>query len=257
MPSNGATVRPEGAVNLAAHPVAALFPMMQGEDYAALLADVRANGLLQPIWLHQDGTILDGRNRYRACSEAGLEPEFKTWAGPDAGVVQFVTSMNLHRRHLSVEQRAFIAAELANLKRTDNLKRGPETPAGGIGDMPLISRAEAASTMRVTPRAVERARAVTAHAPELKDKVISGEMTLTAAAKKATERKPTRRVEAEDAIKKGAEVLRKKREAERLSAIGQAARRLEAWLTYFEPMKDMKPAAAHVRRAIEDLKGRL
>ena len=41
----------------------------------------------------------------------GIKPEFKTWDGKDS-LVEFVVSMNLHRRHLNSSQRATIAAEI-------------------------------------------------------------------------------------------------------------------------------------------------
>ena len=61
------------------HEVANIFPMMQGDEFDALKADIDANGLREPVWLHPDGRIIDGRNRYLACCELGIEPQYRTW----------------------------------------------------------------------------------------------------------------------------------------------------------------------------------
>jgi DNA modification methylase len=57
-------------VELEFHEVANIFPMMNGEEFAALVEDIKTNGLQEAIWLHEM-QIVDGRNRYRACQEAG------------------------------------------------------------------------------------------------------------------------------------------------------------------------------------------
>jgi hypothetical protein len=52
--------------NLTFHPLANVFPLLEGEELDALVADIQASGLCEPVWLYED-QILDGRNRYCAC----------------------------------------------------------------------------------------------------------------------------------------------------------------------------------------------
>jgi len=92
------------------HPIANIFPMMSEEETKGLTEDISQNGLKESIWLHPDGRIIDGRNRYNACQQAGVEPVFNTWNGKGS-LVAFVISLNLHRRHLSSIQKAAVGFE--------------------------------------------------------------------------------------------------------------------------------------------------
>jgi ParB-like chromosome segregation protein Spo0J len=93
------------------HPLSAMFPPISEDDFAKLVDDVKANGLHQPIVRYQ-GKILDGNNRQRACDQAGIKPKFADFDGDDAQAQAYVISANIHRRHLSPEQRREIIATL-------------------------------------------------------------------------------------------------------------------------------------------------
>ena len=130
------------------HPLAEIFPLLEGEAFADLVEDIAAKGLHEPVVLHED-KVLDGRNRYRACQEAGVAPRFESYTGSDP--VGYVVSLNLKRRHLDESQRAMVAAKLATLKQ------GARTDLSPIGEK---SQADAAILLGVGKRSVERAHVV-------------------------------------------------------------------------------------------------
>lgn len=110
------------------HPVANIFPLLQGEEYESLKSDIAKNGLIEPIWLHPDGRIVDGRNRWRACVETNTNAKFETWNG-QGSLIEFVISLNLHRRHLDSSQCAAIALDV--LPMLEDEARERQRLAGG------------------------------------------------------------------------------------------------------------------------------
>jgi len=83
------------------HPAADAFPMMNEKRYSELVADIQINGQREAITL-SDSMILDGRNRYKACLELGIEPTTRTYFGDPWA---YVWSLNGQRRDLVAEQR--------------------------------------------------------------------------------------------------------------------------------------------------------
>lgn len=105
------------------HEYAGIYDLLEGAEFEALVADIKANGLRLPIILHTDGRILDGRNRYRACAAAGVEPRYEQWDGVGLAC-DFVRSLNHSRRHLTVKQTQFSAARYAVLREEEAVARG-------------------------------------------------------------------------------------------------------------------------------------
>lgn len=116
------------------HPLVELFPLLEGEEFQALVDDIKTNGLMEPIWLYE-GRIIDGRNRYRACMEAGVEPTYREWSG-NGSVEALVQSLNIHRRHLTVTQRALIATQLLPRLREEAKHRQIEGGRRGGKQLP-------------------------------------------------------------------------------------------------------------------------
>src|SRR5215475_12241702 len=100
------------------HPACDKWPRLAPADFAELVTDIKANGLINHIWLTPQGEILEGKNRYEACREAGVEPRFGTYVGDDP--IGFTISQNKLRRHLNKSHLALIGEELANLQHASN-----------------------------------------------------------------------------------------------------------------------------------------
>lgn len=162
-------------MNYEFHPLANLFPLIDGQAYQDLLADVVTHGVREPIWLYE-GQILDGRNRYRAAQAMSVPLQVRQYEGNDA--VGFVISLNLHRRHLSESQRAAVAAKLANLSN------GQKTSSANLQSTP-VSQSDAADLLNVSTRSVAAAAKVRDESPEIFKAVESGALSVSLAAQVA------------------------------------------------------------------------
>ena len=204
------------------HPVADLFPLVEGEEFKTLVADIRSNGLLFPIMIDLEGRILDGRNRARACKEIGIDPPATVYEGTDPAAV--IVSANIHRRHLTRKQRAFIAAELARMR--------PGRPIPGNAG---ISQRQAAAMLEVSLSDVELASTISKSTdPDLIAAAKDGPIALRPAADRVRAARPT---PAEPpAPKRGTPESRAYR-VERIrekAALGYASRQMAKLLGYRE-----------------------
>lgn len=128
---------PKPGAALDDHEISQMFPMMSGEESAALTADIKKHGLREKVVL-LDGKILDGRNRFASCREIGIEPDYRfyDYTKDGASPTAFVGSKNLQRRNLDQSQRAAIGVEIKARIETEEAARksnvkAPAVPATG------------------------------------------------------------------------------------------------------------------------------
>lgn len=161
---------------LPAHPLANLFPMIEGAEFDELVASIKASGLREPI-IVLDGQVLDGRNRQAACEIAGVDCVYQPFPA-DGDALAFVIDKNLTRRHLNESQRAMVAARLANMRQ------GERTDLKPSANLQKVAQREAAERLHVSPRTVaDAAKVARAAAPELRQAVNQGRLAVSAAAK--------------------------------------------------------------------------
>lgn len=195
------------------HRYANIFPLMEGEAFERLAADILDNGLIEPVVLY-DGAILDGRNRYRACQHVGVPARFVEYDGDNP--LGFVISKNRHRRHLTSSQLAAIAVqqeelmtELAAEARARQLSTLKQMSAGGAPvteTFPERANGEArervADIFGTNPRYIDDAKRLKEAAPDLLQQVAIGELTIPEAKREHQHReRQERRAEILEAAK--------------------------------------------------------
>lgn len=181
------------------HPIADEFPLINGEEFEEMVAGIEANGLLNPILLTADGkTLVDGRNRYRACDRLNIEPRYEHLPElTEQQIVSRIISLNMERRSLDAGQKAMLALRIEeHLAKLAKERQGARTDLKPdfVADLPQgsteqnKSREQAAKITGAKGRTVSQAKAVQRDAPDLADKVRQGAMKLDAADKERKRR---------------------------------------------------------------------
>jgi hypothetical protein len=125
---------------LPVHPAADLFPLMSPDELRELGENIEKNGLKIPVILWSENTfapvqLLDGRNRLDAMEAAGIPFRMKRSRATgathllvdgcfettsllviDVDPFDYVLSANIHRRHLTAEQKREIIAKVLKAK---------------------------------------------------------------------------------------------------------------------------------------------
>jgi hypothetical protein len=106
------------------HPACDLFQLMDDISLSNLESDIRRNGLLNAIVVH-NGELVDGRNRVIACQRAQVEPRLVEWRDAyhgDLSIARWIWSINAERRHLTNDQYVAIAVELCAYEEREAAK---------------------------------------------------------------------------------------------------------------------------------------
>jgi N6-adenosine-specific RNA methylase IME4 len=189
------------------HPLAGLFPLMEGAEFDELRDDIKQHGLLEPL-CEFAGKLLDGRNRLRACKAAGIpipSNMVKRFDSKKHGdPLTLVISKNLKRRHLNESQRAWVASKLANMRQ------GERTDLEPAAKLRKVDQAAAALMLNVSERSIQSAAVVFKHGtPELQHVVEQGDLAVSVAANAARLPADQQREVAEKAANGEINVVRK------------------------------------------------
>tara|TARA_Y100000592_G_scaffold99370_1_gene175154 strand:+ start:1019 stop:2230 length:1212 start_codon:yes stop_codon:yes gene_type:complete len=170
------------------------FPEMSKEHFNNLKNDMIINGYDKtfPVYLYED-KIIDGWNRYKACKELNIEPNFKEFKGDKKEAVVFILRTN-NRRDLTPYQRSIMALEYEpffKAKAKENLKasggdRKSENKISGcqISDKAIDTKKELSKVANVSHDTIAKVKKIQEKAPEeIKAKLSTGEVSINAAYK--------------------------------------------------------------------------
>lgn len=127
------------------HPAAEVLPMQTDDEFAALLDLIAEHGQQRPIVVDEQGRIVDGRNRWRACEVLGIQPITEPLGDRDPW--ELSENENGANRSLTTGQKAMRRALTlaAQGKRVDG-RWARDT----IGAIPDIGNSGSAKTWRNT-----------------------------------------------------------------------------------------------------------
>jgi hypothetical protein len=108
-----------------------LIPKLSPLEYESLKQSISDNGLQMSVIVNQDGILLDGHHRYRACQELNIKPYIEVRRFSDSIYEKlFIVHVNLKRRQLTDAQKVELAyalkpvyEELARRNSLSNLKQ--------------------------------------------------------------------------------------------------------------------------------------
>lgn len=170
------------------HKLSEYFPMLPKEEFKKLKESIREHGLREAI-VTLNGKILDGRNRYKACKEVGVEPRFEQYNPGESDALDFVVDMNMRRRHLRPEQKAQIMMDIEGKAKPG--RSGPQKsddssrPRSRIKSTPTYT--DIAKKAGVSDRTVSRV-AKAQDQPDLVKKLREGKISAREATRVRTRR---------------------------------------------------------------------
>lgn len=108
-----------------------VMPELSENEYESLKKDIEENGVKVPITIDEEGYIIDGYHRVRACDELDVEPPKKVVANLDEPEkVSLSWKLNMQRRHLDKGSKK----EMAKKRIKQLVEMGEDFTWGAVAD---------------------------------------------------------------------------------------------------------------------------
>lgn len=176
-----------------------LIPRLSADEYKGLEESIIADGCRDAliVW---NGTVIDGHNRYKICTENNIEFEVAEIDFADESEAKiWIIKNQFARRNISTATRAMLALELEPLiaaKAKGNIREGGSAGGKGLSKRtkalsPVHTRQEVADIAGVGASTIYRVKKVKeSDNEEVKQKMLSGEIPVAQAYREVMPPKP-------------------------------------------------------------------
>ena len=159
----------------------ALVPTISKECYETLVSSIQANGQYEPIIVNENGIILDGHQRFRACNKLKIKPAFEVKQFDDLLAEKlFVIDVNLVRRQLTQAQRIQLSLRKKSILQ-EQAKRNESLGGTGVQICTPLSRVNEviAKNAGVSARQVSKFETISKKADvQLLNRVLTAKTTI-------------------------------------------------------------------------------
>ena len=145
------------------HKLANIYPLADDKEAELIRTSIEESGQKHNIVLYE-GKVLDGRNRYNACSILGIEPKTEVFIGSYEDAMKHSTELNSARRHTSKSQQAMTAARAVIKVRNDESGK--------------LSVNQASIMFNVSPKYINRAMKIHNSSAVISKNIFDGKLTM-------------------------------------------------------------------------------
>lgn len=160
------------------------FDDMSGEKWSEFLESIRTSGVIEPIVIATDMTIVSGHQRVRACKELGIDTvlcEIKTYKNEDS-VIKDLLETNIRQRGDVGGSAKKVGLRIKELERLYGVRDGSNNQKGiHVGEINSFTQKDIADKLGMDVRTLQNYKILSEMIPELEDLIDTGIVTKTTA----------------------------------------------------------------------------
>lgn len=152
------------------------FDDMTGERWEDFLESVKTSGVISPITINKEGTIISGHQRVRACKELGIKRipgVMRDYLNEDEELKDLIET-NLKQRVLGNDNPVKLGKCIRELERINGVRQGSANYSSEGHDGPQSTRKQIADELDVSVTTLKRYKQLADMMPELQEVIEDG-----------------------------------------------------------------------------------